>query len=144
MKRIISALLIIITLFCTGIMSSCSCTAKPAVAADKIGTNHSASDVLNNTRTYLMKKYTNGDQKILDKKLVYYIVPASDNKSFFMRYKLSTVSNRDLLLLEDGTIYIIDEDNYDGLRGYNEFYSFDITSAYDSEVLSQKGLVKGG
>ncbi len=144
MKRIISALLIIITLFSVGIMNSCSCAPKTAVAADKIGTNNSTSDALNNTKTFLMKKYTNGDKKIIDKNIKYYIVPASDKKSYFLRYKLPRVSERDLLMLNDGTIYIMEDDNPEALPEYNDAYSFDIGSVSDAELSRQKGLVKGG
>lgn len=125
-------------------MNSCSCMAKPATPAAKLGPNNSVSDAVYNTKSYLTQTYTKGDQTIVDKNIKYYVVPASDNQSYFLRYKLSTISARDLLLLKDGTIYVVDVDNHPGLAEYNDKYAFDITSVSDSELLKEKNVVKGG
>ncbi|MBR2279903.1 MAG: hypothetical protein IJ903_03120, partial [Ruminococcus sp.] len=52
----------------------------------------------------------------------------------FMRYFLSNISARDVLVFKGGEVTVIDDDTYDEVRMYNEIFRFDITDVATYEL----------
>lgn len=138
MKRITAVLLAITILFSLGAVASCSCR-----STAKLGDNSRWKEVLEDTTVWLTDKYTQGNRSIVEKNLEYLIIPSDDGEIYFMRYKLSNISARDLLVFKDGNIEVIDPDTYDSVRQYNGHFPIDVTSVSDSELLSFKNCVSG-
>lgn len=144
MKRMTALLLVIvISLFSLGIITSCSCNGTNGNTAATVGKSTNWQEALENTKIWLTNTYTKGDRSIVDKNLKYYILPSDDGETFFVRYTLSTISARDLLVFKNGRVVVIDDDTLDEVKGYNDHYSVDITKVTDDELIKQEGIQKG-
>lgn len=133
MKKIIAVLLILTVLFSVGIMNSCSCTGCHSSLRGKV-VDYDTSTAVKDAKKWLSDTYTNGDASIVEKELEYYIVPSDNNSPMFMRYFLSNISARDVLVFKGGEVTVIDVDTYDELRMYNEIFRFDITDVATYEL----------
>ncbi len=142
MKRITAILLIVvISLFSTGIITSCSCNGSGNVDVQK--TDFSTNEALEATVKWLTETYTHGDKSIVEKYLDYKILPASTNSPCFVRYTLSSISARDLLVFKDGKVIVIDDDSLAEVQGYNHLFSVDITKVTNAELMAQSKCVSG-
>lgn len=140
MKKLCAILLIAVTLFSIGIMNSCSCTGCGGSLKGAV-VDYSVTEAVEDTRNWLADTYANGDTKIIDKKFQYYILPSENNSPCFIRYYLSNISSRDVLVFKGGEVKVIDEDSYDELRRYNEIFTIDITDVNNTELIKQKGCL---
>ncbi len=146
MKKITALLLVIVLLFSIGIITSCSCSpssTNTAATAATVGKSSNWQEALENTKIWLTNTYTKGDSSIVDKNLKYYILPSDDGETYFVRYTLSTISARDLLVFKNGRVVVIDDDTLDEVKSYNSHYSVDITKVTDDELMKQEGIQKG-
>ncbi len=137
MKKIIAVLLILTVLFSVGIMNSCSCTGCHSSLRGKV-VDYDTSTAVKDAKKWLSDTYTNGDSSIVEKELEYYIVPSDNNSPMFMRYFLSNISARDVLVFKGGEVTVIDDDTYDEVRMYNEIFRFDITDVATYELTRLK------
>ena len=137
MKKIIAVLLILTVLSPVGIMNSCSCTRCHSSLRGK-AVAYDTSTAVKDAKKWLSDTYTNGDSSIVEKELEYYIVPSDNNSPMFMRYFLSNISARDVLVFKGGEVTVIDDDTYDEVRMYNEIFRFDITDVATYELTRLK------
>ena len=143
MKKKIAVLLIaVISLFSMGIMTSCSCNGGSG-NAEVEKTNYTTSEALEDTVNWIMKTYTKGDRSVVEKNLKYTILPSSTNSPCFVRYTLSYISARDLLVFKGGEVIVIDDDSLEKAKSYNNLFTVDITKVTDDQLKAQPKVVSG-
>ncbi len=117
-----------------GIISYCSCIGTNRIPVEK--TDYSSAQVINDTKDWLAKTYTNGDKAIVEKYFKYKLIHAETNSPCFVRYTLHNISARDLLVFKDGRVIVIDDDTVNEVKGYNYLFPIDITNVTDAKLLA--------